>query len=141
MKESAFWRTIRIATPYVQWTRIENSAVAGASDVNGVWQGAEVWVELKMMRGKQLQFRQSQLGWTARRYKAGMRNIAVVARKDNKVMVWPGTVMFTKPTRVTKELVIINPAPAPFELVKPFNWGLLVDFLFNGGLQIALHSV
>jgi len=141
MKESYFWSTIRKGLPEVHWTRIENTAVAGASDVNAAWHGKEAWVELKMMRGRQLEFRKSQLGWTARRLGTDARNVAVVARKDKLVMAWPGSIMFVKPARVTEKTVCIVPPTPALILTPPMQWVLLRDFLFEGGLQLAFNLI
>lgn len=91
--ESQLWRDIRDALPrHIDTTRIENLASAGIPDVTACRKGVDVWMELKIIKGKRIEVRYSQLNWIRRRTKAGAQNIFVVARGVNggPIKIWTG---------------------------------------------------
>lgn len=56
----------------VHWTTVESGALApGTPDVEGCWQGAAFWVELKATQAWAVRIRPEQQGWLLRRARAG----------------------------------------------------------------------
>lgn len=135
MNESGFWHGFKKGLPDIDWTKIENSTGSGVPDLNGFYNGRDVWVELKIMSGNQLRFKQSQIGWITRRRAAGARNIFIVARKDKFLYVFNSEVVYLSPDRVdlATKSVFINPFKSlepMLTLMKPFNWRELREVLF-----------
>lgn len=61
--------------------RVENVAMRGMADFCGVWKGREFWCELKIRRavGARVVFQAGQVGWLAKRCRAGSRAFILVA--------------------------------------------------------------
>ena len=97
MTEAAFWQSVKKGLTSnglgvnLQLDRIENSVGNGMSDVSACCDGVERWLELKIMHGNQLKFQPSQVAWITRAQAVG-RVVLVVARKNNLVLVYPGSV-------------------------------------------------
>jgi hypothetical protein len=54
-KESLLWKQLRVNSTGIHWQRIESGATAsGIPDVNGCFEGREIWVELKVVRGNKI---------------------------------------------------------------------------------------
>jgi len=107
MRESSLWRQIKKNLPQVDWQRIESGGTAqGIPDVNGCWNGREVWLELKV-EGNTLSKWQKQ--WAKRRRKAGGRVF----------------VIWDRGTHITIEGDRLD-----YSLVKPIDWALLMGVLF-----------
>ena len=125
MKESDFWRLVRVSlqnvcSTDVHLTRIENIGGGGVSDVNMCLHGSELWIELKMARGNQVQFQPSQLAWISRHIACGGR-VFVLVRKKNEMRLYLGE----DAINLSRNLEV---API-FSTTKPFNWRGLVDTL------------
>lgn len=67
--------------PRWDWLRVENSAVGrGVPDLNGCFNGIEVWIENKTTEGWKVDLRPEQSAWAARRARAGGRVFFAVRR-------------------------------------------------------------
>jgi len=67
--------------PKWDWQRVENSAVGrGVPDLNGCFDGVEVWIENKTTEGWKVGLRPEQSAWAARRARAGGRVFTAVRR-------------------------------------------------------------
>lgn len=124
--ESDFWKQLRKALidtcPGVHATRIENTAVAGVSDVTICFRGREVWTELKVMRRGRLKFRTSQKVWTPLRRAAGGR-VFCLARDENAVVyLFHGEICAAEGDVRGLEILSIKP---------PYQWKLLFGTLFS----------
>lgn len=138
MKESYFWQTVRSHIPEVHWSRIENVAGSGIPDLNGCYGGKELWVELKMFRGKQISLRNSQLVWTAKHLQAG-GDVVLIARKDDEIWVFEGSVilMLSRDPDISrsvddKSVTMVPPPERALKIFhKPFHWEGLRHLLFG----------
>lgn len=139
MKESSFWHDLRTGIqalpkanrPFCH--RIENSAGIGQPDVNLAYRGAEVWLELKVMKGNQIEVRHSQFRWLRERMAMGLNNTFFVARHKGEIKVWRGNTIYgaTGPGRATDKSMIFAPPPADFIAAWPPDFHLLLLFLFD----------
>lgn len=85
MKEATLWRAIKKNLPMVHWQRIESGATAqGIPDLNGCYQGKEVWIELKVESN---QLSKWQKNWAKVRRKAGGRVWAMRQSDPNTVNI------------------------------------------------------
>jgi len=67
--------------PHFDWQRIESSAIAsGVPDLNGCYNGVEVWLELKQTGAWALDIRPAQIGWAEKRVRHGGRVFMAVRR-------------------------------------------------------------
>jgi hypothetical protein len=67
--------------PLWDWQRVENSGVGrGVPDLNGCYNGTEVWIENKTTEGWAVGVRPEQSAWAARRHRAGGRVFFAVRR-------------------------------------------------------------
>jgi hypothetical protein len=67
--------------PLWHWMRVENSGIGrGVPDMNGCYQGTEVWLELKATAGWVVQIEPWQAAWAERRARVGGRVFFVVRR-------------------------------------------------------------
>ncbi len=135
MKESYFWKTVRDGILHVHWSRIENIAGTGIPDLNGCYMGREVWVELKMFSGKQIQVRSSQLVWMTKRIQ-----VLLMARHPSEIWMFEGhdVVSMAMDRAISKSLpdgkgVAMTP-PRERTLAifpKPFDWDAIRKLLFS----------
>jgi len=63
MSESNFYKQLRINTPEVLWTRIENRHGGGIPDLNGLYDGRDFWVELKITTTNKVRLSPTQISW------------------------------------------------------------------------------
>lgn len=134
MTESDFWSDIRLHCPAPDWTRIENTAMSGAPDVNGCLDGVDVWLELKIKKGNLIEIRHSQILWMRQRLTRNARNVWVVARDRDTLYVWAAAralVASHTPTRVIAKSMFIAPGEPDYKTVLPFNWREFQDFVFK----------
>jgi len=67
--------------PHWDWQRVESSAIAsGVPDLNGCYNGVEVWVELKQTGAWALDIRPAQIAWAEKRVRHGGRVFMAVRR-------------------------------------------------------------
>ena len=94
-RESALWSLLRdnLKKEFLL-TRIESVATAGVPDVYVVDKatGTATWVELKIVRGRKLNIGPEQVAWILRHTNCGL-NVKIVARKDNTIFLWPGSLV------------------------------------------------
>jgi hypothetical protein len=138
MKESKFWAEIKGAfakLPQPMYMhRIENGVGRGQPDVNICAGGKEIWLELKVMKGHQIEIRHSQMMWLRRRISMGMYNTFVVARHKDSICVWRGeTIHFFAPLkgRATDRTMVFKPPTPDFVVVAGKRWDALYHFLFS----------
>lgn len=134
MKESALWTQLRTKVLGVFWSRIESSAGGGIFDVNGMAEGGrEAWIELKIMKGNRLEFQKTQVAWALRRLSMGAKNLFVIARKDNDLYVFHGSVTQRVPSKVYEKTVSIAPKDEDIICIyrKPFAWDDLKETVFG----------
>ena len=136
--ESTFWKLINKHLPakcHVQ--RIETGSTGrGIPDVNQCHQGVECWVELKIVKGKQVKLSPEQIAWHFRRARAGGTSW-VIARdkadgvrkgKYDRIYVWPSSCVqgiFEKGIK----------CEGAFIFEAPFDWVLFQTVLFGGGCE------
>jgi len=63
MSESNFYKQLRTNTPEVLWTRIENKHGGGIPDLNGLYDGRDFWVELKITTTNKVRLSPTQISW------------------------------------------------------------------------------
>lgn len=137
MKESYLWTQFKAAMDgFAHASRIENTAGNGISDVNLCKDGQEIWVELKMFKGRRLHFRNSQLNWIMTRRKFGGR-VLTLARSDNALMLYDAEKLLTKCARRPEGDKTFSIQPDGIETdytlwrsIKPFKWHELREILF-----------
>lgn len=157
MKESKFAEMLREKMPVKHWYRIENSAGAGIPDVSACHNGCESWLELKIMHGRKIIVRHSQMNWWLARAKArGPANCFVVALdaggklkiKSKYIKVWHTLSILKGMTAPDADIrensdnksFFIVPPPPDFEIANPYDWDGLRDFLFRPARAIMAKS-
>jgi hypothetical protein len=137
IKESYFWSQVKAGLESLDthMSRIENTAGTGISDVSACHNSVEVWLELKIIHGKRLYFRNSQKIWITKRAAVGGK-ILVVARKDGELFIWDGiTTMFAphSPGADGKSFSIKeDDMPPPlYHCRQPFNWREIKATIFG----------
>lgn len=118
----------------VHLSRVENTAGSGISDVTACHAGVEVWIELKVMHGNNLHFRNSQRSWIVRRTDVGGR-VLVIVRWDDCLVIWKGRDAVLAPsTSITgKKAFYVKQSDLPVPLYacnKPFNWKEIKQAIF-----------
>lgn len=81
--------------PQVHWQRIENGGLGrGTPDLNGCFNGVEVWIECKHAPGWTVIMRAPQVAWLERRFRAGGRCLIAVRQtgkgRDSLWLLGPG---------------------------------------------------
>jgi hypothetical protein len=79
--------------PEWQWTSIETMTVNGVPDAEFCYNGSQAWCEYKFTTGWQIALRPEQIGWNARRARAGGRSFIIVRRTSAPVddlYIFPG---------------------------------------------------
>lgn len=85
MKEKALRKLLIKNMPEVHWQPIESGGVArGIPDLNGCWNGKEIWIELKQGRPRLSAF---QKNWIRRRASAG-GIVWVLTVADDTIYGW-----------------------------------------------------
>ena len=145
MKESNFWKDVKTNLPSPRTVtpmflqRIENGVGTGQGDVNAGYLGKEVWLELKVMHGNQIEIRFSQFEWARDRTNAGLTNMFVLARHHNLVKVWryadiidwlSGARSLAK-GRLTKKSMVFVPPPPGVSAPVDRPWTAIREFIFG----------
>ena len=87
---------LRKHIPRIHWTTVESGNLApGTPDVNGCADGVEFWIECKWTAGWTVTLRPEQIGWLARRARAGGRVFVLVRRRplrgpEDQLWLLPG---------------------------------------------------
>lgn len=84
--------------PDPHWQRIESWQIgAGIPDRNGCYKGVEVWIECKIVQGKQVKLTALQCNWIERRARAGGATFIIAWHKKtgprltvDELIVWEG---------------------------------------------------
>lgn len=84
MSESNFYKQLRINTPEVLWTRIENRHGGGIPDLNGLYDGRDFWVELKITTTNKVRLSPTQISWHYNRGLYGGRSFILVKNTKTK---------------------------------------------------------
>lgn len=134
--EAYFWKQVRegLSNQTTHLCRIENTAGTGISDVNACSSGIEVWIELKVFKGMQLHFRNSQKAWITTRCNVGGR-VFVLARKEDDIFLYDGGDVMdavSNPVSERKSFFIrYEDLPKPLYWgIKPFKWDELRNKIF-----------
>jgi len=120
MSESNFYKQLRINTPEVLWTRIENRHGGGIPDLNGLYDGRDFWVELKITTTNKVRLSPTQISWHYNRGLYGGRSFILV--KNTK----------TKEIKLFNNMDVRKLALEGFQsnsliiLRAPYDWKLLV---------------
>jgi Holliday junction resolvase len=133
-KESLLWKQLRVNSTGIHWQRIESGATAsGIPDVNGCFEGREIWVELKVVRGNQIGLRPMQRAWLYTRASHG-GECYVLAKKNKTIKV------FKIPADIKHIEALTWNSEAEYTTDAPFNWpkvlaamGFFTGILFNPG--------
>ena len=90
--ETKLWWQLRKQLPQVRWTRIESRVNQGVGDVNGLYQGSEFWVELKVAKGNgSVAVSPHQISWNyARIMNLGRAFFLVTPLKQSNLFLFGG---------------------------------------------------
>lgn len=88
--EQRLYERIKKGMPWVHWQRFEDTLSSGIPDLNGCYQGVEVWIEAKVAKpsGK-VAMRPAQVAWLTQRWASGGRAWILVERGD-RLRAWQG---------------------------------------------------
>lgn len=119
--------------------RIETGLTGrGIPDINICFEAEECWVELKVVKGKQVQLAPEQVAWHYRRHRAG-GTTWIVARdkydgvrkgKGDDIYIWKGL----DAPEVLKHGIEF---PSLYKFSSPFDWDLIMKCLFKRGKGYA----
>jgi Holliday junction resolvase len=126
-REKNLWGLLRTHWngPECHLQRIETGTQRGVPDVNGCWQGAEFWIELKVAKGNSAQLRPEQVAWHLQRARAGGRSWILV-RKGDELMLYRGD-----QARDLAEMGLIMPPRGRWS--QPWAWDEILKWVSGGG--------
>ncbi len=151
--EARLWQAVdkNMRKPRDRLTRIENSVLSGAPDVNGCLEGEDVWIELKaptepkrastpvLKRSGNHPLLLSQINWMAQQRQAG--GIAfILLRTDKHIFLVNGTKHADDINNWTvndflEKSMLVCPVPTPVN-----QWGLLRNVIFTASRHRRLHQ-
>jgi len=120
MSESNFYKQLRVNTPEVLWTRIENRHGGGIPDLNGLYDGRDFWVELKITTTNKVRLSPTQISWHYNRGLYGGRSFILV--KNTKIK----EIKLFNNTDVRKLALEGFQSNSLIILRAPYDWKLLV---------------
>lgn len=130
MLEAKLWESLKRGferfRPRLHCVRVENTAGSGIPDLTICHEGKESWVELKIKRGRKIEFRAAQHAWIAQGLAAG-RRIFVLVRENDDIRIYrirhPGDTLQLQdwPSAV----------PADWEGSIPLDWDSMVQFFWT----------
>jgi len=120
MSESNFYKQLRINTPEVLWTRIENRHGGGIPDLNGLYDGRDFWVELKITTINKVRLSPTQISWHYNRGLYGGRSFILVKNTKTK------EIKLFNNTDVRKLALEGFQSNSLIILRAPYDWKLLV---------------
>ena len=120
MSESNFYKQLRTNTPEVLWTRIENRHGGGIPDLNGLYDGRDFWVELKITTTNKVRLSPTQISWHYNRGLYGGRSFILVKNTKTK------EIKLFNNTDVRKLAVEGFQSNSLIILRAPYDWKLLV---------------
>ena len=133
-KESNFWNLLKAHLPKtIDTQRIETGSTGrGIPDVNMCKLGKEIWVELKVVKGRKVQLSPEQTAWHFRRTRAG-GTTWILARdkvdggrkgKYDKIYAWSGKYSVdVSGNGIDSENAIV--------WERPFDWDEIWQLLFS----------
>jgi hypothetical protein len=124
--QGELWKLVRSGlTPLgVELQRIESGGTSrGIFDVNALWKGVEVWLELKVGDDG---LSAEQKAWCVRRIKAGGRAfiLRAVGVETGRLELWDGAHAVIKGE---------FPKLPQYLLYSPYDWELMAEWLFTAG--------
>ena len=132
--ESTFWGLLKSHLPKdCHAQRIETGSTGlGIPDVNMCWEGKDIWVELKVVKGKRVELRPEQVAWLFRRNRSGgsswiaARDKADGVRKGkyDKIYLWPGSNVIEVKEKGVEAI-------GGFVFESPFDWDAIIETLFK----------
>lgn len=124
MNEVDFFNILRNKWVSVHWVRIENSSLSGTPDANFCFDGYDVWVELKILRGNYVYLKKFQQVFHLSRNRKGGHSF-IFARDKERIMV----LAFTDPEVLKKGIAVgdfrkynVQDLELVIQWEKPFNW-------------------
>jgi len=120
VSESNFYKQLRINTPEVLWTRIENRHGGGIPDLNGLYDGRDFWVELKITTTNKVRLSPTQISWHYNRGLYGGRSFILVKNTKTK------EIKLFNNTDVRKLALEGFQSNSLIILRAPYDWKLLV---------------
>ena len=120
MSESNFYKQLRVNTPEVLWTRIENRHGGGIPDLNGLYDGRDFWVELKITTTNKVRLSPTQISWHYNRGLYGGRSFILVKNTKTK------EIKLFNNTDVRKLSLEGFQSNSLIILRAPYDWKLLV---------------
>jgi|SRR5210317_855101 penicillin-binding protein-related factor A (putative recombinase) len=120
MSESNFYKQLRVNTPEVLWTRIENRHGGGIPDLNGLYDGRDFWVELKITTTNKVRLSPTQISWHYNRGLYGGRSFILVKNTKTK------EIKLFNNTDVRKLALEGFQSNSLIILRAPYDWKLLV---------------
>jgi len=120
MSESNFYKQLRINTPEILWTRIENRHGGGIPDLNGLYDGRDFWVELKITTTNKVRLSPTQISWHYNRGLYGGRSFILVKNTKTK------EIKLFNNTDVRKLALEGFQSNSLIILKAPYDWKLLV---------------
>ena len=120
MSESNFYKQLRINTPEVLWTRIENRHGGGIPDFNGLYDGGDFWVDLKITTTNKVRLSPTQISWHYNRGLYGGRSFILVKNTKTK------EIKLFNNTDVRKLALEGFQSNSLIILKAPYDWKLLV---------------
>ena len=120
MSESNFYKQLKTNTPQVLWTRIENRHGGGIPDLNGLYEGHDFWVELKITTTNKVRLSPTQISWHYNRISHGGRSFILVKNtKTKQIKLFDNSTvrLLAGDGFETDSLVSLKP---------PYDWSLLV---------------
>jgi hypothetical protein len=120
MSESNFYKQLRTNTPEVLWTRIENRHGGGIPDLNGLYDGRDFWVELKITTTNKVRLSPTQISWHYNRGLYDGRSFILVKNTKTK------EIKLFNNTDVRKLALEGFQSNSLIILRAPYDWKLLV---------------
>tara|TARA_R110000824_G_scaffold92279_1_gene224047 strand:+ start:252 stop:722 length:471 start_codon:yes stop_codon:yes gene_type:complete len=132
--EATFWKLLKKHLPITCHTqRIETGSTGlGIPDVNLCWEGTELWIELKIVKGKRVELSPEQCAWHFRRNRAGGKSLIIARDKFDGVRKGKSDVIYIwNSSDVLKVQEQGIDCPVAFKFETPFNWDAIVASIFQ----------
>tara|TARA_R100000700_G_C3160877_1_gene137005 strand:- start:603 stop:980 length:378 start_codon:yes stop_codon:yes gene_type:complete len=120
VSESNFYKQLKTNTPQVLWTRIENRHGGGIPDLNGLYEGHDFWVELKITTTNKVRLSPTQISWHYNRSSHGGKSFILVKNtKTKEIKLFDNSTvrLLAGDGFETDSLITLKP---------PYDWSLLV---------------
>ena len=125
MLERELWKRVKTNLADAHWVRVESPGTPGVPDLNGCLRGVEIWVELKVVRGRKVALRPAQVAWMVSRGRAGGRSwIVARVERTEEIWIWPGC----EALEVASRGLDVEPL---LRVAKPYPWSAVRNLLFG----------